>query len=288
MPYRTVCKNNEPCRLRQGLLCYSPSMTDNQQNTPENWDDTWSRNFSAEEDDWRFAQTEQELRWIRLNRRILKHFGGYEGLKAIEIGAGSGTYSALMARRGAQVTVLDYSDKALERSAQFFRRHQVDAEMVQANALHFPAELHGRFDLSMSFGLAEHFLNEERRAVLRSHFQLIRSGGMAVVSVPNAWNFPYRLYKYSAEKRGTWGVGLEYPFTRGELASYCKQENVASMDIFGDSFLTSVDYFFLKPIARKLCLIEAKPLESGRIPKEIPTPLDNYFSYSLVLCAVKR
>ncbi len=68
-----------------------------------------------------------------------------------------------------------------------------------------------RYDLSMSFGLSEHFKGNHRVLINKAHFDVLRPDGIALISVPNKNNPPYRIFKFIAERTGRWTVGEEYP-----------------------------------------------------------------------------
>ncbi len=131
-----------------------------QENTAELWDNVWDKPSTVEKLLYTVAKEERLIRWQRMEAMIRERFGTFEGLSVIEIGAGRGTNAALMAQRGAQVTVLDDSDSALERAKRLFDALALDVELVNDDALDLPDSLRDRFDVSMSFGLAEHFLDE--------------------------------------------------------------------------------------------------------------------------------
>ena len=59
-------------------------------------------------------------------------------LSTVEIGAGAGTISAVFARHGARVTVLDYSQEALDTSAALFRELDLGQESILSDALRLP------------------------------------------------------------------------------------------------------------------------------------------------------
>ena len=93
------------------------------ENTPKLWDKLWNKNIHEYEDQLSLAKEEKSIRWNRIKQFVLKEFGSFKNLKTIEIGAGAGTYSALMAKEDADVTLLDYSNRALQRSQEFFKRN---------------------------------------------------------------------------------------------------------------------------------------------------------------------
>src|SRR5581483_1372106 len=253
-----------------------------QPNTPQLWDKVWQHQPSAEEHRYNLALEAHTIRWQRIEKRVGAAFGGFEQLRVIEMGAGAGTNAGLMAQRGAQVTISDYSERALAQAREFFKANDLRAEFVQANALDLPAALREKFDVALSFGLAEHFSGADRVQIFRSHLDALRGGGMAFVSVPNAFNVPYRAFKWVAETTGRWKLGVEIPFTHRELQRICAQLDVTDCEFFGDSFLTSLQFVNPWRYARKR-LARPRSFEIARISKEVGTPLDERWSYATVL-----
>jgi 2-polyprenyl-3-methyl-5-hydroxy-6-metoxy-1,4-benzoquinol methylase len=74
-------------------------------NTPQLWDNVWKDTSSTEEDAFKFIKEENCIRWQRIEKIVLKEFGSFNNLNVIEIGAGVGTNAALMAKKGAKVTI---------------------------------------------------------------------------------------------------------------------------------------------------------------------------------------
>jgi SAM-dependent methyltransferase len=275
-----------------------------QRNTAELWDNVWVRSPSVERDLYAVAKEERLIRWQRMEAKVLERFGSFENLSVIELGAGRGTNAALMAGRGAHVSVLDYSGIALERSRRVFENLELPVELVLQDALDLPPGLVGKYDISMSFGLAEHFLADARGAILEAHFNVLKEGGLAFISVPNAYNPPYRLYKWITERTGRWTIGEEYPFSRRELESHCMRLGLADYGFFGDSFwrskkfLNPLKWFPRRKAKRRTEGDVAAPVESPkpnperryrrRLPRrEKGTPWDDRYAYALVLWAVK-
>ena len=135
----------------------------------------------------------------------------------IELGGGRATNALLYAQRGARVTVLDRSPVALEQAESRFATHGVAAEMAEADVFALPDNMRDSFDVSMSFGLCEHFLGDRRRGVVASHLELLRPGGVALLNVPNRLSPIYRLWMANAKRRGTWVLGTEVPFSGREV-----------------------------------------------------------------------
>ncbi|MBI5804741.1 class I SAM-dependent methyltransferase [candidate division TA06 bacterium] len=264
------------------------------QNTPQLWDHLWKIN-TPEEDIYCLTKEEYTVRWRKIKDRVEKVFGSFSGLKVIEIGAGAGTYAALMARQGAEVTILDYSARALDKAKIFFERNQVKANFILQDALNLPSGLLGKYDVSMSFGLTEHFLGEQRLAINRIHLDVLKPGGVTFISVPNKYSPPYRLYKFVAQLTGKWLVGEEYPYSRRELFALCRKLKTEEGQVFGESLRQS-GYFMglLNPwrLVNKF-LLKRETVESpakadiSDIKPERPTIWDDHLSYALVLYARK-
>ena len=248
-------------------------------NTPELWDDIWQAGTSAEEHRRNVAREELSIRWQRIEERVRARFGGFEDLRVIEIGAGAGTNAAAMAKRGASVTLLDYSPKALGNARELFEANGLEADFVEANALELPDEVRGDFDVAMSFGLNEHFTGAERVGIFQAHLEALRPDGIAIVSIPNARNAPYRFSKWAAERTGRWKLGVEVPFTRPELERICRQLGVTEPEFFGDSFAYSLQ--FVNPFAF-VRRARGRP-EKPRLRRERGTPLDERWSYATVV-----
>jgi 2-polyprenyl-3-methyl-5-hydroxy-6-metoxy-1,4-benzoquinol methylase len=248
-------------------------------NTPELWNDIWRARTDADQHRANVAREELSIRWQRIEERVRARFGGFEGLDVIEIGAGAGTNAAAMAKRGASATVLDYSPNALAKARELFEANGVEGEFVQANALDLPEKIRGRFDIAMSFGLNEHFTGEERDGIFRAHLDALREGGVAIISIPNARNAPYRASKWLAERTGRWKLGVEVPFTRRELEAICGRLGVTDPEFFGDSFAWSLQ--FVNPWAY-LRRARGRP-EKVKARPERGTPLDERWSYATVV-----
>jgi len=257
----------------------SPSAT---RNTPQLWDKVWRDAPSAREHRNAVALEEHSVRWKGIETRVRRAFGRFEGLRVIEMGAGAGTNAALMAKRGASVTLLDYSPLALERASELFSAIGANARFCHADALSLPPELRGTFDVAMSFGLNEHFQGPERLRIFEAHLQALAEGGIAFVSVPNARNLPYRAFKWVAQATGHWKLGVEIPFTRAELRAVCAALGVQDCECFGDSFLAS--WQLVNPLRYLRKRWPAPRADNvGHIPWQRATPLDDRWGYALVL-----
>jgi len=193
-----------------------------------------------------------------LSKIMIKRFGRVEGLRVLELGAGRGDISYLLAKAGALVTLIDASEIALDQARAVFAGSGLNANFVLADL--FESEISQSFDVAMSFGLVEHFQGSERRRL----FELHRSGKLGFVSVPNALCVPYRLWKAAKEVLHSWPYGDEFPLTRWELRRDMLRH-------FRDVqvFTTPLSY----NVSRRLGLLPPLRL-----------PIDSWFGYQLIAC----
>lgn len=256
-----------------------------ERNTPQLWDRFWKSTPRATDASRELEEWEKSVRWQRIATFISQTFGDFRGLKAIEVGCGKGALSALMAKRGADVTLLDSSERALTTAEKYYTANGLRARFVLSDALTPPPEFSGSFDICSSVGLSEHFLGDARLRINRVHFDLVRPGGLVINAVPNSACPPYRIYKLLAETIGVWRVGEEFPYSRREFQGICRELGVTEYTFIGESFYRSLR--LLNPL-RVFARFRTGAAATGKpIRLERGTPLDSYVSYSLVLCAKK-
>lgn len=184
---------------------------------PVDWDRLWRHTPSDAKDDALLARERRSPRWASIVEKLEITFGSIKRLRAIELGSGRGDLSALLAESGANVTLLDSSDKALNQARHRFDRLGLEADFQHGDMLRTPQSLRGRFDVALSSGVIEHFKNDYRTRAVQAHYEVLAPKGVAIISVPNAWCIPYRVWKLYLELRGWWPYGLELPYSRREL-----------------------------------------------------------------------
>lgn len=249
----------------------------------ESWDEIWG-SYDRKRYEYQIALEENKIRWQRIRDCVLRKFGSFHGLKCIEIGAGSGHYSMLFAREGAHVTLLDYSQKALAFCKNVFREqcipgHQV--HFIHMNALDLKPELVGKFALSMSFGVAEHFTGGDRKTIIESHLRILEDGGLAFISVPNKSCLPLRIHQFL--KRFVKQDAIEaYPFTKRDFINIVKEFNVKEYFFIGSSIYET--YNPLAFLRRKRAILR----DISLIKKEKGTFLDQYMGRELTLVVQLR
>ena len=254
-----------------------------QKNTPELWDNLWNER-TEEEDLLSIEKEEASVRWRKIESKVNEKFKDFKNLRVIEVGSGAGINALLFAKKGSKVTILDYSKNALNRSKQLFKKNKLKASFVLSDALDLKKRLLEKYDLSMSFGLAEHFTGDERVKIIKSHFDLINNKGLVLVSVPNKSNLPYMINKLALSFLKKWKFGEEYPFSRSEFLKICKSLGFEKASFIGSSFIDS--FRFINPILL-MKKLRHQPTNSSNIKKERATIFDDRFGYALVLVGEK-
>ncbi len=251
-------------------------------NSAKVWDEVWKDKGLIREDKIILANEESKILWKRLNKILRQEHKTLKGIKVIEIGSGTGTVSSLMAKRGAKITLLDFSAQALKRAKEFYSNNGLSAELIEGDALNMPNKLKGKFDISLSVGLTEHFKGRKRESINKAHLDVLKKGGLAIIIVPNKYNLPYRIFKKTYELTGKWKYGEEYPYSRKELLSFGVKFKSSVVALFGDDLYSSIKFLLPANFLRRMAGV-GFPRSLKEIKKEKGTPLDNYLSYALIL-----
>lgn len=183
------------------------------------FDDSWSRYWKkkinvSEKDIIEVANEESSKRFSFIREKIFEKYKRFEGLNVIEIGSGTGTNAVVFAGFGSEITLLDNDKEALKRAKSFCKNNEVKAKFVLKDAFEYcPQE---SFDVTMSFGLAEHYLMPERAIIIKKHYDLLDDDGISFISVPNKKNIFYWMTRAYCTIFQGFNI-KEYAFTYKEL-----------------------------------------------------------------------
>jgi cyclopropane fatty-acyl-phospholipid synthase-like methyltransferase len=193
-----------------------------------------------ERDDALLARERRTSRWAIILDRLVSNFGALRGLRTIELGSGRGDLSVLLAQSGAEVTLLDTSERALDQARKRFDRLRLSARFECGDLFTPPVRLLGSFDVALSSGVIEHFEHDVRTQAFRAHADVLNQRGLGIISVPNARCPSYRLWKFYLELRGWWPYGLEIPYSRREMIRRGRAAGFSRMEMQGCGFWQSV------------------------------------------------
>ncbi len=161
-----------------------------------------------------------------------------QGKRIVDVGCGGGILAESMAARGAQVTGIDLSDKALKvaKLHQLESGVQLDYRLIAAEDL--AAEQPGSFDLVTCMEMLEHV--PDPASVVAACAAMVKPGGWVFLSTLNRNAKSYALAILGAEyilnmlPRGTheWAKFIR----PHELASHVRQAGMETVQIIGMTY----------------------------------------------------
>jgi ubiquinone/menaquinone biosynthesis C-methylase UbiE len=126
-----------------------------------------------------FYDEVEEFRYrVQPWHRRIAEFDRHWGERVLEIGCGMGTDALQFARGGAQVTVVDLTQSAIDITRKRFAIYglPLEAHVADAEALPFPDNT---FDVVYSFGVLHHTPDTEK--ALHEAVRVLRPGGRLIV-----------------------------------------------------------------------------------------------------------
>lgn len=165
-----------------------------------------------------------------------------DGLRILEVGAGTGRDSAHLASRGAEVWTLDYASESLR-----LMRENLGDEVVIVcgDALALPIDSES-FDLVFHQGLLEHF--RDPLALLRENYRILRPGGRVLVDVPQRFHY-YTMAKHMLMFVDRWFAGWETEFSYRELYALLADAGFDVEGAYGRNLFPPVWYRGLRKVA---------------------------------------
>ena len=143
-------------------------------NTPDFFDAEaaeWSERYTL---DPRFRRRFENITQL-LDRMIPSAAG-----RALDVGCGAGIFSQYLARKGWNVTAIDASPEMIESARNYESKHVID---FQNSTIETFEAVPNSFNLILSLSMLEYIEDDE--AAIQKFHQLLKPGGLLVVSVPN-------------------------------------------------------------------------------------------------------
>lgn len=107
--------------------------------------------------------------------RLLRTIGPLSGLRAVDVGCGTGRWCRLLAARGANVVGVDRSSEMLDEA----RRRAPRIEFRQADATLLPFD-NDAFDVATTVTVIQHLPHEDQPAAIAELVRVVRAGGWIV------------------------------------------------------------------------------------------------------------
>jgi len=132
------------------------------------------------DEEGRLLSRHGQVEYLTTMRYIEKYLR--EGMRVLEIGAGTGRYSLSLAAQGYQVDAVEL----IQHNIDIFRQHITDGMNVtvsQGNATDLSAIADGTYDITLLLGPMYHLMTEEdQRKALAEAIRVTRSGGVVFVA----------------------------------------------------------------------------------------------------------
>jgi len=167
-----------------------------------------------------------------------------DGLRVLEVGAGSGRDGIGLAERGAKVVSLDYSMPSLRMiGSQLGGDASVALCCGDAFSLPFAD---GTFDLVFHQGLLEHFRNPDD--LIAENRRVLKRGGLFLVDVPQRYHY-YTLVKHLLIAAGRWFAGWETEYSIGGLERLLRKHSFSIVSSYGEWLNPPIWYRMLRRAA---------------------------------------
>lgn len=189
------------------------------------WDDFWAASGNLDDV---YANDDRIVDFLRERLDL-------GGLRVLEVGAGTGRDSAVIASLGAEVWTLDYSEESLR----IMSTQLTDPiRIVCGDALALPIAS-GTFDLVFHQGLLEHFRRPQ--VLVEENRRILKKGGYLLVDVPQRFHY-YTLAKHILMFFGRWFAGWETEFSVKELQKLVSDGGFDVVGMYGHNLYPPVWY----------------------------------------------
>jgi len=144
--------------------------------------EVWNEYYSKKSAVSRFIEYVNERYFSRVfEGNLVRIVGGVRGVHLLEAACGSGVLSARLAKRGAEVTLLDISRNALKIASENLDVHCARGTILKADILKMPMN-EGSFDVVWNQGVIEHF--DVPEDVVSEMLRVTKKDGYLVIFVP--------------------------------------------------------------------------------------------------------
>jgi 2-polyprenyl-6-hydroxyphenyl methylase / 3-demethylubiquinone-9 3-methyltransferase len=173
---------------------------------------------------------------LRLN--YIDRIAGLRDKKVLDVGCGGGILAESMAARGATVTGIDLSDKALKVAQLHLLETRIPVNYREVSAEDLAEEAPGQFDVVTCMELLEHV--PDPASTVASCATLLKPGGQCFFSTINRNLKAYLMAVVGAEyilgllPKGTHDYARF--ITPSELGGFCRRAHLDPMEVTGMSY----------------------------------------------------
>jgi 2-polyprenyl-3-methyl-5-hydroxy-6-metoxy-1,4-benzoquinol methylase len=177
----------------------------------ERWDEIWRRK-DARRSSRIPAAAGKDIIYRTVVSVLKREIPDAGGKKILEPGSGHGLVSLSLAKRGAEVALLDISEPALILSKACFMMQGIHPETYNASIMDMPMD-EDTYDFTWNGGVIEHFKEPEQIRAVSEMLRVTKPGGKVIIMVPSAEARIYGAAKAYADRLGLWQPGYEAPIS---------------------------------------------------------------------------
>lgn len=151
----------------------------------EHWDGRWKDRPLPRAIDPRSQKVGRYLERL-FHEEYVRLFPGRaaQGKRLLEIGCAGSAWLPYFSREfGFRVTGIDYSELGCQQARDVLEREGVNGDIICCDAFQPPATLFGRFDVVVTYGVVEHFL--DTAGCLADLARYLAPGGILMTVIPN-------------------------------------------------------------------------------------------------------
>ena len=232
------------------------------------WNAMWSQADFHYVERLEDVRTQWELYEIVKFDYLRNLFSTRQGTRSLECGCGSAAVSLHFSKRGFDTVMLDFTPSALGMARRNFSAERTAGRFVQGDVGGMPFR-EGAFDVVMSFGLIEHFVDV--RPIIQEMVRALRPGGLLFVDiVPKRFNV-----QVLANLSFNWYVALAHGLLTGRpRQGWRRAREQFKPPYFENSF--SMDQY--AGWMREAGLVDVHVAGNNPFPRlYLPGPLDRLF-----------
>lgn len=164
---------------------------------------------------------------------------GLETKKICEVGGGDAQVTCHLAKKypGAFFSVLDFSPKGCELAHDRAKSEGVKLDVIKADLFSPLLQLDERFDLVVSQGVVEHFM--DLADVMRAKRKLINDQGQLFTLIPN---FESPIYTYLCKR---WSLSVFEDHVPHTMSSFIDGHRRANLNVIESGYLGSIEFGML-------------------------------------------
>lgn len=164
-------------------------------------------------------------------KEIEAALGDVKEKKILDVGSGTGITSAYLAGRGGELYLVDISPKALDFQKKYFGYKKLKAKYFLRDAfkMKFPEK---SFDMVWNGGVIEHFEDDKKVEMIKIMWNLVKPGGVLLISAPNARDLPFMAAKKILKWRKKWAFGFEDDLTATRIKKLARKAGINNYSVY--------------------------------------------------------